>query len=249
MPSGDLVLRVDSEQTQQELHRQRGWTEALGAGTQLNRPHFTVLVKSVQLDTLDYSNQEVAQGTFTQQNPYLRRSELIHVNREQACQSDPPPKVSTVLIDVGSPQEANLLIQEGLDLGYVHHSVQLFHQDCPQHTQKQPAKCSNCKGDHPAWTSQCPARQKTATQAWEAYLTQPTYFAEDHPFPSLSCQAGKPQIAPKQKAPYTPGEDPPQAQGCPQALDSAGQSQQGALFSFVQPPTLTNEANPEPELQ
>ena len=130
LPSGDLVLRVDSKQTRQELHRQRGWTEALGAGTQLNRPHFTVLVKSVRLDALDCSNQEVAKGTLTQQNPYLRGSDLIHVGREQAHQPDPPPKASTVLIDVGSPQEANLLIQEGLVLGYVHHSVELFHRNC-----------------------------------------------------------------------------------------------------------------------
>ena len=39
-------------------------------------------------------------------------------------------KASTVLMDVTSPQQANLLIQEGLVLGYVHHHVELFHQDC-----------------------------------------------------------------------------------------------------------------------
>lgn len=287
LPSGDLILRVDSEQTQQELHRQSGWTEALGAGTQLNRPRFTVLVKSVQLDALDCSNQEVAQGTLTQQNPYLKGTELIHVGREQTRQPNGPPKASTVLVDVGSPQEANLLIREGLVLGYVHHSVELFHRDCrvtrcyrcqglghmarvcrhaaccgwcaktdhsndkdcPKRVQKQPACCTNCKGDHPAWASQCPVRQRAATQAREAYLTRPTHFAEDHPFPSLSRQTGEPQIATKRKVPYTPGEDPPRARGRPRALDSAGQSQRGALFSFVQPPTHTSEANPEPELQ
>lgn len=81
-------------------------------------------------------------------------------------------------------------------------------KDCPRCAQKQPAKCSNCKGDHPAWAGQCPV-QKAAAQAREAYLTRPTHFAEDHPFPSLSPQIGGPQIATKRKAPVTPGDDPP----------------------------------------
>ena len=60
LSSGDLILWVDSVQTQQNLHKQSGWTEALGADTQLNQPWFTVLVKSVQLNALDCSNQEMA---------------------------------------------------------------------------------------------------------------------------------------------------------------------------------------------
>ena len=122
-------------------------------------------------------------------------------------------------------------------------------KDCPKRAQKQPARCTNCKGDHTAWAGQCPVRQKAAAQAREAYLTRPTHFAEDHLFPSISPQIGGPQIASKQKAPVTPGDDPPQARGRPRAIESAGQSQRGALFSFIQPPTLTSEANPEPELQ
>ena len=80
LPSGDLVLRMDSVQIQQDLHKQSGWTEALGAGTQVNRPWFTVLVKSVHLDALDCSDQEMAWETLAQQNPYLGEIELIHVD-------------------------------------------------------------------------------------------------------------------------------------------------------------------------
>ena len=36
LPSGDLVLQVDSPCTQQDLHKQNGWMEALGAGARLN---------------------------------------------------------------------------------------------------------------------------------------------------------------------------------------------------------------------
>ena len=127
LPSGDLILRVDSARTQQELHKQNGWTEALGAGTRLNRPRFTVLVKSVHLDALDCSNQEVAWKTLVQQNPYLEGVELIHVGRERARQAKAPARASTVLVDVASPQQANLLIQEGLVLGYIQHAAELFH--------------------------------------------------------------------------------------------------------------------------
>lgn len=140
LPSGDLVLRVDSPRTQQDLHKQSGWMEALGAGARLNRPRFTVLIRSVRLDALDCSNQEVARGTLLQQNPYLGEVELIHVGRERARLAKAFAKASTVLVDVASPQQANLLIQEGVVLGYIHHTAELFHRDC------RVTRCYQCHG-------------------------------------------------------------------------------------------------------
>lgn len=288
LPSGDLILRVDSAQTQQDLHRQNGWTEALGAGTRLNRPRFTVLVKSVRLDALDCSNQEVARGTLVHQNPHLGKVEIIHIGRERARQVGGPARSSTVLVDVASPQQANLLIQEGLVLGYIHHTVELFHRDCrvtrcyqcqslghmarvcrhkaccgwcaskehsndkecPRRAKDQPARCANCRGDHPAWAGQCPVRQEAATRAREAFLTRPTQFAEDHSFPPLSRQADEPRIAAKRKPHTSPEDDPPRARGRPRALDSAGRSQQGAIFSFVQQtPSSEDPANANAECE
>ena len=284
LPSGDLVLRVDSIQTQQDLHRQSSWAEALGAGTRVNRPRFTVLAKSVHIDALDCSNQEVARRTLIQQNPHLEGVELIHVGRERTRRL--PVQASTVLVDVASPKEANIIIQEGLVLGYVHHAVELFHRDCrvtrcyqcqglghmarvcrrraccgwcagqdhtndkdcPKRAQKQPAQCVNCKGDHPAWVGQCPVRQEAATRAREAFLTRPTQFAEDNPFPPLHRKTDEPRAAAKRKVQPAPEEDSPRARGRPRALDSAGRSQQGAIFSFIQPPTMS-EVNTEPDLQ
>ena len=72
----------------------------------------------------------MAWGTLIQQNPYLRGVELIHVGWERARQDKALARASTVLVDVASPQQANLLIQKGLVLGYVHHAVELFHWDC-----------------------------------------------------------------------------------------------------------------------
>ena len=82
----------------------------------------------------------MAQGTLAQQNPYLREVELIHVGREWACQAGFSVKAFTVLMDVASPQQANLLIQKGLVLDYVHHTVELFHQDC------RVTRCYQCQG-------------------------------------------------------------------------------------------------------
>ena len=72
----------------------------------------------------------MARGTLAQQNPYLGEVELIHVGRERARYTKASARASTVLMDVASPQQANLLIWEGLVLGYVHHQVELFHQNC-----------------------------------------------------------------------------------------------------------------------
>ena len=140
LPSGDLVLRVDSPRTQQDLHKQNGWTEALGAGARLNRPRFTVMIKSVRLEALDCSNQEVARATLIQQNLYLNEVELIHVGRERSRLAKTSARASTVLVDVASPQQANLLIREGVVLGYIHHSAELFHRDC------RVTRCYQCQG-------------------------------------------------------------------------------------------------------
>lgn len=119
LPSGYLVLRVDSEKTRQDLHKQGGWITTLEAGVRLNKPWLTVLVKSVHLNALDCNNQEMPRGTLTQQNLYLREVELIHVGpeRPRARQAGSPAKASTILINVASLQQANLLIQENLVLG------------------------------------------------------------------------------------------------------------------------------------
>ena len=57
----------------------------------------------------------MAWETLAQQNPYLREVELIHVGQEQACQTGSLVKASTVLVNVASPQQTNLLIWEGLE--------------------------------------------------------------------------------------------------------------------------------------
>ena len=130
LPSDDLVPWVNSERTRQDLHKQSGWTEVLRTGIWLNKLWFTVLIKSVHLNALDCSNQKMIWETLTQQNPYLREIELIHVNKEWACQADFSVKVFTVLVNMASLQQTNLLIQKELILDYVHHAVELFHQDC-----------------------------------------------------------------------------------------------------------------------
>ena len=68
----------------------------------INIQQHTVLVKSVHLDALDCSDQEVARGTLAQQNPYLGEVELIHVGQERAHHTKTSAKASTVLVDVAS---------------------------------------------------------------------------------------------------------------------------------------------------
>ena len=117
LPSSDLILRVNNVEIQQDLHKQSGWTEALRTGIWVNQLWFTVLVKSIQLDVLDCSDQEMAQRTLAQQNLYLEKIELIHIYWEQARHTKTSAKVSTVLVDMASSQQTNLLIQKGLVLG------------------------------------------------------------------------------------------------------------------------------------
>lgn len=85
LPSGDLIFRVDSEQTRKEMQSHAGWMESLGAGSTLSRPRFTVMVKDVGFDVLTgQMESRLARSIIKDQNPAMAKVEIIHVGRKRS---------------------------------------------------------------------------------------------------------------------------------------------------------------------
>lgn len=88
------------------------------------------MVKHVGQDALDCSNQEEAIKAIQEQNKRLHGVvEFLHVGRTTRVRN-PERKASALIIDVASPQQANVMIDEGLILRSVLHEVEVFHRDC-----------------------------------------------------------------------------------------------------------------------
>lgn len=140
LPSGDVVLTTDSPETARTLRNRAEWSSVLGATARVKRPRFTVLVKHVAKDAIDCSDQEIARRTIHAQNARLHGViDFLHVGRSTR-DANRGKKTVSLIIDVATPQQANLIIEEGLILQSVIHEVEVFHRDCVV------TRCYKCHG-------------------------------------------------------------------------------------------------------
>lgn len=119
LPSGDVMLTTDSPETARTLRDRAEWSSVLGATARVKRvkrPRFTVLVKHVANDAIDCSDQEGARCTIHAQNARLRGViDFLHVGKSSR-DANRGKKTTSLIIDVATPQQANLIIEEGLIL-------------------------------------------------------------------------------------------------------------------------------------
>lgn len=139
LPSGDAVLVADTSEMATALKERTGWEASLGAGTVQKKTRFTVMVKHVARDALDCTNQEAARkGLLAQNERFNGLVEVIHIGR--SARVGQQGKAGALLIDVSTPQQANLLIDEGVILQSVYHDVEVFDPECLV------TRCYKCQG-------------------------------------------------------------------------------------------------------
>lgn len=140
LPSGDVVLTADSAETARTLRDRAEWSSILGATARVKRPRFTIMVKHVARDAIDCINQEAAQHTIHEQNRRLHGViDFLHVGKSTR-DTGLGKKTTSLIIDVATPRQANLLIEEGLILQSTIHEVEVFHRDCMV------TRCYKCHG-------------------------------------------------------------------------------------------------------
>ena len=140
LPSGDVVLTADRPDTAKNLRDKAEWASVLGTKARVKRPRFTVLVKHVMKDAIECVDQEVAHQAIYAENRRLHGVvDFIHVGKSTR-DAGRGKKTVSLIIDVATPQQANLLIEEGLILQSVIHEVEVFHRDCVV------TRCYKCHG-------------------------------------------------------------------------------------------------------
>ena len=104
------------------------WVIAFGQGVAVCQMHFTVMVKGMRHTSLDCKDMEKAQTDILCQNTRLEgQVEILGMGFScTQCGRVAGP----LFIDLTSPHQANLLLQEGLVLGSLFHEGEVYHQDC-----------------------------------------------------------------------------------------------------------------------
>ncbi|KAG2000823.1 hypothetical protein GB937_010797 [Aspergillus fischeri] len=134
LPSGDLILTADSTDTKTKAEEQvNGWI-------QTPTKKYTVWVHGVKVSAFDNQTQALGIQKIYDQNPaiadqarilgYHWRKRIIRLKRN----------VSSLLVDIGSPEGANLLIREGIVIDGEIKEVELFDPQCLI------TRCFNCQG-------------------------------------------------------------------------------------------------------
>jgi hypothetical protein len=56
LPSGDVVITTDTEDTKRQLEKDGSWLAAVGQGAQVNRRKFPVMVHGMRISSIDCGN-------------------------------------------------------------------------------------------------------------------------------------------------------------------------------------------------
>lgn len=139
LPSGDILITTDTAETKEQLERSNSWLPAVSQTAKVNRRKFTVLVHGMRLSALDCSKQETAIRELLGQNQHLRgRVEILRARWPRRAVKQGKP-VSHLIVDVATPAQANLLIDDGLLFHSELKDCELYHGDCRL------TQCFNCQ--------------------------------------------------------------------------------------------------------
>ena len=162
LPSGNILINTESQETKTFLERDSTWVSAIFTKEVTIQPkRFPVLIYRVRTEDIQPENLEKTCQTI--QNSNLSLSKQITILRAYWSKKAIAQKklVTSLHLDLVTPEQANLLTESGLVLGYRIHEVELFLADTviaqcfkyfgyghQAHFCKNKAACGVCGGQH-----------------------------------------------------------------------------------------------------
>ena len=225
LPSGDIIISLETPQAKTQLEENKDWIPAVfTAEAKISPRIFPVLVHGVQTKDFKPENLEETKKTIFSQNPGMESKVNIlrtYWSRKAKLLQKP---VTSLHLDLATPEQANLLIEKGVVLGYTLHEVEpaLLATSVTQcykcarfghqaRTCQAQAQCTACGGKH--------ARRDCQTSP-ETLTPKCANCKGNHPVWSKSCQKkqeaiqkarevwlarpGRYTIAPRLALPQTP---------------------------------------------
>jgi len=138
LPSGDMIIRFKDKEGKEEWEKSPELWKAFGQEARCQAREYTVLAFGVQVDSLNQEEQAKSIKEIYAQNPLLE-SQVGIIRIGWAKRTLQQGRVYAALhIGVSSPEQANVLIKQGLYLGQVYHHCEPFFKEC------QVSQCVKC---------------------------------------------------------------------------------------------------------
>ena len=127
LPSGDILIHTESQETKLFLEKDSSWTATIFNTKAIVQPkRFPVLVHGVRTADIQPENLEDTCKKIQTSNPSLGKQITIlrvYWSKKSIAQKK---QVTSLHLDLSTPQQANLLIENKLVLGHRLHEVEPF---------------------------------------------------------------------------------------------------------------------------
>jgi hypothetical protein len=136
LPSGDIVLTTDEEQTRTKWITDQKWLKVFGTDARVKRREFIVLAHGIRVSQAQEPQQAIQD--IYKQNPKLQGTvEILRVAWTRKLLRT-GRKMGPLHISVAEPEQANVLIRSGLIWDYELHDCEPFIGEC------QVTQCFRC---------------------------------------------------------------------------------------------------------
>jgi hypothetical protein len=113
-PSGDVLITADTPSTKALLEKESEWTKVIAGQARVKGRRFMVMAHCVQVSRVDPKEQAKSISNLEAQNPLLQPKVKILRVAWRLSTLRQRNTHGPLLIEVGSPEEANIFIEEGL---------------------------------------------------------------------------------------------------------------------------------------
>jgi hypothetical protein len=231
LPSGDMVLAMESEQARTSWLANQSWLSMFGTGARVKKREFAVIAHGIRVNQV----QGQAIEEIYKQNPRLRGSaEILRVAFSKKLLRS-GRTTGPLTISVAEPEQANRLIDAGLVWYHELHDCEPFDgncvvtqcfkcyqyghvaNDCLGKDDKSKHRCVNCRSKHQSWARECLERAKRTTAAKQAYNDRPTRFQSLPTLAPVLAPALAPAPAPAPALALAPASTPalaPESNNC-----------------------------------
>ena len=171
LPSGDIAVTTEDEDTRHRLEKDRDWLQAVGEGAQVRRRTYVVLAHGIRVSSVD--TETAIKSIYTQNPKLVGHVEILAIRWAKKGLRAGKTKAPLHLC-IAEPDQANVLIDQGLIWQYQLHRCEPFAGECQvtqcykchqyNHTAKMcgnTAKCGFCAAPGHE-TNSCPFRHEPA---------------------------------------------------------------------------------------
>jgi len=205
LQSGDILLTFSSDTEKKRWEKDPKLTAAFGTNGKLRTREHTILAHGISVASIKVQDQAQAIKDIFTQNPALQgKVEIVRVGWSKKTVKY-SKKFAPLHIGIKEPEQANLLLDNGIVLGSEYHDCELFFGDC------QVTQCFNCQAyGHTA--KHCTNKVKCGFCATVGHKTAECSKKEDrtehrcslckgkHPSWSRDCRARKEQAEAARRA-------------------------------------------------